>query len=859
MAFGFEIPSSVQPKDAAAAESASKGPTYADIAAPPQPQAAPGAGGGVESTLSVGDQPSARPQTFGDVFGEGTKNNLPNVSAPPTRDLEKISQDDDKELNAHVDRMAIHASADEASARDLAQEHDETQGLFDSIAKEMGNNPTPSSGMDPNAPPMQGAGMRDKLKYLWTRFRGGLTGGDEGMLTAVKSMYDANGQGGKVEVRDGNIWFRSKTGDKMRRFDPDAFEPLMDVFLDHSGAFLETGAAIATEGALAPVGEAAAGVMGAVRAGGAAVSAAAAGTAARAGTEAVVDQFSAEKQFDWDSTKKDLAWSMGINVATLGVVKGAKFSGSKVADAVRSFAETPSAEVRVKQLADIRTGFDKLVSDMGGNRTQTSAEVGRRIFGAVDDLGNRLSDTVMMMDSSLKQLARDKQITSVGVDNTMAKLRDVLRRNGVQFDKDGYGYLASQSDDAIGQLASRIDSSPANLVSSKPSSAAREQAAGALTAREGKAFNSEQGKAGRDRLVSDYNNMLNASKTDGGIPLEALLSNVRGYQEAGDFAARMSAPDAEISAYRELQHAAGSDRHDAISQIVNTETNPFSGAKEVMSGASEKQIYQRAYQQYAQKMDDVMEFRNIFSQRKSAEAFTSALTENMNSARIDKLKGLLGEGSPEFQVFKSEYLNKTVQNAVEPTTGIFQPAVFARQFKQIGKDSVNSMFGAEEQKAILQTVRAAERIKTSDLVTREDSDAIKQFILLGAGDTFKSTKLNILWNLVGRTSKRAADYLRDDLYLEAAKAAPTDEVRQSVLGGLAYYEEFLSKCTTVKVGGQERYVPTIRKPVAQGMQEAVKSATSSQMPESNPRSAIDSMLQVPDYAKQGSVLLQSGM
>lgn len=853
MAFGFEIPSSVQPSDAATAMPGAGAATYGDIAQPKAPVALEG--DAPSSTLSVGTQPDPRPQTFGDVFGEGKKNNLPNATPPPARNLEKISQDDDRELTSQVDRLAIGASKEEAAARDLAQDQDDSQALFDSIAKELGNNPSLRSQMDPNAPtPLEGGDtILGGLKHAWTRFRSGLAGSEEGVLKAVKSAYEGNGLGGKVEVRDGKIWFRRTSKQKMTRFDPDAFEPLMDTFFDNSGAWINGIAATTTEGALAPVGSAAKGIAGAMRSGAAAVTGAAAGSAALATAQAATDQF------DWENTKKDLGWSMGINVATLGVTKGLKFSGAKVADAVRSFAETPSAEVRIKQLADIRTGFDKLVSDMGGTRTQTPAEVGRRIFGAVDDIGNRLSDTVQMMDSSLKQLARDKKITSVGVENTMAKLRDVLRRNGVQFDPEGYAYLASQSDEAIESLASRMESSPENLVSAKPSARSKANAASTLSAREGKAFNSEQGRQGRERLMRDFNEMVNASKTDGGIPLDALFSNVRSYQEAADFAARMGAPDAEIAAYRELQHAAGTDRHDAISQIVDTETNPFSGAKEVMTGASEKQIYQRAYKQYAEKMDDVMEFRTIFSQRKSAEAFTNALTEGMNSDRILKLKNLLGEGSPEFQVFKSEYLNKTVQNAVEPTTGIFQPQVFARQFKQMGKDSVNAMFSGEEQKAILQTVRAAERIKTSDLVTREDADAIKQFILLGAGDTFKSTKLNILWNLVARTSKRAADYLRDDLYLEAAKAAPTDEVRQSVLAGLAYYEEFLSKCTTVKVRGQERYVPAIRKAAAQSLQEVGKAVTDPGIAEPNPRGAVDSMLQIPDYAKQNSMLLQSGM
>jgi hypothetical protein len=853
MAYGFEVPPSVQPSDA----TSSLEPRFADVMGQ---GLAPANAQGLDATVSESVRPEAPAPTFGDVFGEGRQNALPNLNLSPRRQIAKVGEGEtDAELVQHLSEFENDSTPDEKKARDLANENDETQALFDEIASNLGQNPSLQRDLDPNAPsPLEGGDtILGGLKHVFTRIRAGLASNDEGVLAAVKSAYENNGQGGKVEVRDGKIWFKRTAKQKMTRFDPDAFEPLLDVIADNAGALLELGGALGSEGALRPLVQGMKGIAGAAAKGAATVASGVAGTAVKQGVQAGVDAASAQAQTNWQEAKKDLAWSFGLNLAGLGLGTAVKAVGGRLAETVKGLASSGSAETRIKQLADVRVGFDKLVESYGGTRTQSQYDVGKRIYGTVDDIGNKLEDTVAMVDSSIKSLAHEKGITAVGVDNLKAKMKDVLRRNGVLFDKEGKAYLASESDDAVSAVAAGLEENGANLVKTAPSGKAKSKAAGALRAREAKAFNSSEGRAARQRLISDYNDMIDASNVAGGIPVETLLSNIRTFQENAKFGMKVGAPDAEVAAYRELQAAAAQDRHDAFTQILDYTKNPFTGQVEAHA-MPEAEIYFRAYNQYAEKMDDVMEFRTLFTQRKSAEAFAQALAEPGNAERIIKLKNVLGEHSKEFEVFKGEYLNQAVKKAVNAETGIFVPQVFARQFKNVGQDAVNAMFPVAEQKVIMSAAQAAEKIKTSDLVTPKEADAIKQMIMLAVGDTFKSTKVNYLYQMFGRTSKKAADYLRDEAYLEAAKAAPTDEGRKAILASLAYFEDFLKKATVVKIGGKERYVPTFRRAGVQAV-KSVGQAAGGGIAESDPRDPLTSVTEIPDYAKESNLMLQSGM
>lgn len=852
MAYGFEIPSSVQPSDAGP----SMGPRFGDIMGGAEPANA----AALDATVSESERPQQAPATtFGDVFGEGRKNALPNLNVAARRQTASLGQGE-AEFEQLVQENEETATPEEKNARKLAQDEEDSQAIFDEIASSLGANPSLQRDLDPNAPsPLEGGdSIRGGLKHVFTRIRSGLASNDEGVLAAVKSAYENNGEGGKVEVRNGKIWFKRTAKQKMQRFDPDAFEPFLDVIADNAGSLLELGGALGSEGALSPLVRGMKGIVGAVARGAGTVASGVAGTAVKQGVQAGVDAFSDQAQTNWAEAKKDLAWSFGLNVAGLALGNTVKAVGGRLAETVKGVASTGSAETRIKQLADVRVGFDKLVESYGGTRRQSQYDIGKRIYGAVDEIGSKLEDTVAMVDSSVKALAREKGITAVGVDNLKAKMKDVLGRNGVVFDKEGKAFLASESADAVNSLAAGLEENGANLVKTAPSGKARAKAAGALRAGEAKPFNSSEGQRSRQQLIDQYNDLIDATSVNGGIPVDTLISNIRTFQENAQFGLKTGAPDAEVAAYRELQTAGAMDRHDAFTQILDYTKNPFTGQVEAHA-MPEADIYFRAYNQYAEKMDDVMEFRTLFTQRKSAEAFAQALAEPGNAERIIKLKNVLGEHSKEFEIFKGEYLNQAVKKAVNPETGIFIPQVFARQFKHAGQDAVNSMFGEAEQKVIMAASQAAEKIKTSDLIDEKQADAIKQMIMLAAGDTFKSTKVNYLYQMFARTSKKAADYLRDEAYLEAAKAAPTDEARKAILASLAYFEDFLSKSTVVKIGGKERYVPTFRRAGTQAV-KAIGQAGGG-VPESapDPRDPMTSVSEIPDYAKESNVMLQSGM
>lgn len=700
-------------------------------------------------------------------------------------------------------------------------------------------------GFDPNAgyansdSPI-GAQIKQTLAANWTRFKAGLARTDEGAMNVWAERYGAE----NVKKQKGAVWFRRNADEKFRKVDPEAFEFIGDTLLDGSGPIVEGlvsamtevgGLALAAGGAAATeVGTGGAATPGLIAAAPATVAGitAAAGATGAAARKGVMSLFGVE---DEASTVNEMLWGAGLNAATLGLGQGLKAGGKAV---VSKFGDVMSMlpKQRIQQLATIRNQFDDFSKEILGTEAKGMKAAGKGLGDAIERAQRSLDEPVELVYEKAAEFAEQKGIKYVPVDNLVAQLKNTLDENFIKFDDQGFAQLkpgkftkpnseeASVAFDMFGSQAAE-----------EMGRGATEQMAEKVLTQ--KAFGSYGGEKALMKLAEDYNVLLASQKAHGGIPLEKLYDNIKTFRNEVDLFKNVPKTTEEELVYTRLQNAAASDRNSAFETL-------FKG-----TNTEEEKLWTTYFKNYSDKIDKIMGFKKILNQKESAEQFAKALVQPDNSARIAKLKSVVGEGSKEWNSFRGEWIDSFIQSHIDPNSGVLLTADMNTSLKGLGKEVVNELLSKEEQGVMNKIIAKGNKIAFTDLLTTSTKASIQDLLPLTMIPQYAPSRFKGLWNLIaGR--KDAADYLLDEGFLKAAREATTKKQRSALLEQRAFFQKMVDgmkpvkrTITDPKTGKKvtyDIYIPLVRtgvrKAVDEGRREADEGsnpATYSVMPSQN--------------------------
>ena len=341
-----------------------------------------------------------------------------------------------------------------------------------------------------------------------------------------------------------------------------------------------------------------------------------------------------------------------------------------------------------------------------------------------------------------------------------------------------------------------------------------------------KAFGSYSGENALAKLAEDYNTLLAAQKTHGGVPLQKLYDNIDTFRNEVELFKNVPKTTAEEKAYIQLQNAAASDRN-AVFQ------NLFEG-----TGSDEEKLWKSYFKNYSDKIDNVMGFKTLFNKKESTEQFAKALVQPDNSERLVKLKEVLGEGSKEWDAFRGEWMDSFIQKHIDPNSGILLTADLKNSLKALGKDVVGQLLSTEEQGAMNKIIAKGNKIAFTDLLNTSTKASVQDLLPLTMIPQYAPSRFRGLWNLIaGR--KDAADFLLDEGYLKAAREAGTKAERSAYLDARDFFQKMIDgmkpvkrTVTDPKTGKKvtyDVYVPLVRTGVRKGIDEMKREASDPQL------------------------------
>lgn len=775
--------------------------TYGDTFADREPAQAP-------STVTFSPPLSNTPGQQRNVMAEIGKQN-----AEVDNLLSKLSTS-----GSRINRQMADKLSNQKDDEDLAAQ------LRDSLATDQAN--PQNSEFDENAGYSNAASpiverAKQTLAANFTRFKAGLTRDDQSALGVWKQKYGEE----NVKTKNGNIYFRKDAKEKFRRVDPDTFELIGDTLLDLSGPILEGMVSVGSE-----VAGIAALAAPTIASGGAALPAtlpAAAGVAAASGALGSATRTGVMGLLgvqDDTNAWNDAAWSAGLNMTGMGLMKGAAFGGKKVIQKFSDIMGTGQM-TRINQLAGIRQAFDEFVGNVlpegvSKGLKETGEAIGRK-GGSLDKAQEVLEAPVSMVYDKATELMNEKGIKTVPVDNLLSKLKETLDEYGIKFGKNGFASLptgkvsSTVSRDELSQVAELYGKDGiAELERGGVEALNKSQAEKAATTM---AFGAENGDQTLKEMAEHYNSLLGAQRINKGVPMDTLRDFIEGYRNKLDLYKNIPKTGKEESAYLALKSAGMSDRNTMLNSL-------FEG-----SGLPEEKIWKQSFQTYASKIDDVLGFKTLFNKKESAEQFAKALVQPNNSERILKLKDVLGDGSKEWNAFRGEWLSDFIGKHIDTNSGVLLTGELNKTVKNLGKETVDALLSKEEQVSMRKLIAKGNKIAFTDLLNQEAKANIMDLLPITMISQYAPARVAGLWNLI-QGKKAAADFLLDEGLLKAAAEASTKSEKNAILETMGFMRDMVDKMQTAKVTkvnpktGKKAtfdiYVPVVRKTAVQGLNDA---------------------------------------
>jgi hypothetical protein len=737
-------------------------------------------------------QPEAE-ESFGSVIGlpqpqaQPQGPDIPNINRPPsagTRDIQgELNQQSEQVTRAVADLRENLPKAERKAAE--SHEGEIKQKAYDDLIAEvngkLGPRPAPEEDFDDNAGVVNWDGrtitipsaIGQALSHAITRARAGLGRNQTEVMNAYKARYGDD----NVQVKDGEIYFRRSDGEKLRRVDrkglANGLDLIEDLLADNSGPILETFVSALTDYGLlgGPLGGGVPLAAKAALSGVGAVTGGATGAIARdlfiKGIDAVTGTKQSDEEVSWF---KEAAWNSGINLGAGTFLGAGKLGAGKFREILDS-----RALPRIQLLAQVKNEFEDFAKGLGftGEGLRTAGE---RINDVVSATEEKLKGAVYAVESKAKEVARQEGIDALPVTGLVKKLGEVIgdyaERGGVVFDKDGLARVARASDSAMTDEEAAV---AADMFGEKAVRQAQDLGRAAEASTQS-ALGSVNGRRTLEMLCDQYNNLLSAQRSKGGVDIQTIFDFIDGYTEKAQFSKENPINKTQQELFKTLRNAAAGDRNAALQTLLHG------------TGSEEEKIFKSAYENYHQRIDDVLQFRRSFDKQESAAKFAEALVQPDNVERILKLKSILGENSKEWDSFRGEWIGKLFEDATDASSGILNTGKILESMKGYGSEVLGQLLSKEEQGAIRKAAVAASEIPFSDLISPREKQTLDAMIALSPVNQYPVTRFRTLWRVIAG-NEQAAKYLTDEAFLKAARNATTKTERGQLLSTQRFFKE----------------------------------------------------------------------
>lgn len=783
------IGTNIQPTDSGSMVPSGQGGTFGDLLkamTPPSP----------------GPQAQApMPESMGALLGGGGQPapQTPPAAPPPQSQYLQNRDGEQKTVDSLYDSIKTNLGGAQKEAFD-GDTKKELDSLYDSIKSDLGDHPAPVAQFNDKAPivdrPAPGQSFPsyavksvvENLKFLGAKNRANLGENFEKQKIAWQSMYGDD----NVEVKNKQIYIRPNGTGQFRRVDQTQFNFIAD-FVAHN--VLNAGPVLAnamTQGAVD-----AAAVAGAPETGGlslpmAATSAAlggAAGAMAREGLQNSLDMVSSKPQIDKANPGKEIAGlssqilkEMGWNMAGRAIIGvGASAADSeigrgsikkiqdiigsipgmqvdKVSAGVSSMEKAAAARLAVKDFAD------SLAPGVYGPKVmgrQMEAPVGRQTYDAVAATGDRMGKTIELVQNKAIELAKEKG--QVAAPETLVqKMEEILSDHDITINSAAadFGYGGGGPKQAV-----------------IPSEGHRF------------ALGSKDGLRDLQGIAHDYNQIQRSLFTKQGVDPEELGAIIQKYQGMADYASDVPSSGRANQVFKDLRSAGATDRNNFFAQVFKD------------SGAPEEKIFNDSYLKYSRDIEDIRAFKQMFRSEGQKSLMVENLWNNASQAqRLDtfnNLKRVLGEQSPEWNMFRGEIVNNMISESVN-AKGILDAGSLLNRMKAVHPEIMDSLLSKTEQGQLKLIANNAHDVAMADANLSAHQQKIVD-TTVGMLSKLRTVKaVQTFYQMFGGNAA-AMKYALDDGYLEAARQAISKGEQSRILEQMRYLDELVYRMKPVSV------------------------------------------------------------
>jgi len=428
--------------------------------------------------------------------------------------------------------------------------------------------------------------------------------------------------------------------------------------------------------------------------------------------------------------------------------------------------------LKIDKLEDIKTlGFIKRSAQeevenlgyAGRNAADISSQIAAE-GGLLDQKLNKFGEIIgIYKDTALK----NNRYSPVPLEKTLTAMDDILTSQGAKIDPSTGKMVMPDSPITIDGV----------LIAPEAKTAFR---AGGF-------FGDQNGKRYLQGLVDDFNSLVDAQRSSGGINFNRLDQIIDKYQQLSKFDEKFNQSIDVINTFRNLQHAAGKDRNGYI----------VKGLK----GTADESIVQKAFDDYSEVYSVVSPLRSKFDQVGTAEAFADALVRPNNAKEILALKTALGPDSSAFKEFASAALDKKIIKHTDLVDGFLDARKFYDDLASLGPETLDAI-GFD--KTMMNKFKAAaiqfQRISMEELRTGPIKfDGALNLIRMVFGNQLSrnNARLNAVYNLT-KSNSNLADYMANEGFLKMAKESVSEAEKKQFVEMSFKFKDMLKNSAKVK-------------------------------------------------------------
>ena len=530
------------------------------------------------------------------------------------------------------------------------------------------------------------------------------------------------------------------------RFDPEEWE-LAD-FADWSGEMIETVLSVATEaGIVAGTSAAATPLAGALAIPPAAAAGATVGILGRekAMVEEGAEPLTEEERMSMIKTAT-LYNMVGLGIGFIG--KGIIRAGKWAA---KGFTESFPKRT-IENLAVIHKGVDDVARRFGVPKDPKMA--GEQVENVVSNLNKTLGNEVGLLKEELKAASKGKQFMP---EDYLSGAREFLEDQRIQFDEKGMA-------EWVPGISKKLGSG-------------------------------EQGITALKKMTKQYNE-INERIQIGKFDLDTLFDEAETAAKGVDWDMPPGGTRNKLNyEFTKLSTFLTSDKNKA--------------AVEAAKGTRYEGIVMDTMKAFSSKADDLYEIKRLSQNKESQELLMKALVNTENSARLEKLKALLGgEHSKHWREFKSSWMAREIEKSIDAKTGIFKATEFLSRVSdaKLGKQTRKLMIDDLDYGKIRAAAQAYDNIGIEDVMGKRGEEATKTFISLLS--PFRAARARAIAVLV-KGKANAADYLLDRGFVEMAEKAASREAKMGFLEAKHWLAKIITNSKrVVSPSGRATYITT---------------------------------------------------